>query len=238
MAELIDPRPTFTIVMGCNGCGKSAWKRANYDRLPQRYFDQDSIAGGIGDWNDADARRRTREYVDEEVAKCFAERASFGAESTFSGRPGPALLERAVRAGYRTEGYYIGTESWEINARRINRRVLANTGHYVDPKELPNRYRWSLSNLRQRLDAFDVVEVVDNSVDELMAVVGREGSPSASGGRWADGIPDPVVQFVAEKGKITRQAPPEDLAAWAAELLRRLEVARQQAAARENPKTP
>ncbi|MDE0125825.1 MAG: hypothetical protein OXN97_14725 [Bryobacterales bacterium] len=34
MSELIDPRPVFTIVMGCSGIGKSAWKRANYDVLP------------------------------------------------------------------------------------------------------------------------------------------------------------------------------------------------------------
>ena len=47
MADQLDNRPVFTIVMGCNGAGKSAWKRDNYDRLPQQYFYQDSIAGGI-----------------------------------------------------------------------------------------------------------------------------------------------------------------------------------------------
>ncbi len=90
MAELIDPRPKFVMIMGCNGAGKSAsWKRNNYDRLPERYFDQDSIAGGIGDWNDDGARARTREYVDGEREKIFAARQDFGYESTFSGRPGP-----------------------------------------------------------------------------------------------------------------------------------------------------
>ena len=51
MADQLDSRPVFIIVMGCNGTGKSAWKRGNYDRLPDRFLDQDSIAGGIGDWN-------------------------------------------------------------------------------------------------------------------------------------------------------------------------------------------
>lgn len=104
MAEIMDRRPTFTIVMGCNGSGKSAWKRAHYDRLPRKYFDQDSIAGGIGDWNDEDARRRTRDYVESQIAKCFADRESFGMESTFSGRPEPAMVARAVAEGYRIEG--------------------------------------------------------------------------------------------------------------------------------------
>ena len=214
MAELIDRRPTFVLVMGCNGCGKSAWKRANYDRLPQRYFDQDSIAGGIGDWNDEDARRRTREYFEVEVAKCLAERVSFGTESTFSGRPGPALLQRALRAGFRAEGYYIGTASWDVNAGRIDRRVMANSGHYVDPRELPNRYRWSLSNLRRHLGDFDLVEVVDNTEER------------------DDGIPMPEVQFVAEKGTLTTRIPDAEMTGWATELLRRRELELRQAGTR------
>ena len=40
VADQLDNRPVFTIVMGCNGAGKSAWKRANQDRLPERYFDK------------------------------------------------------------------------------------------------------------------------------------------------------------------------------------------------------
>ena len=96
----------------------------------------------------------------------------------------------------------MGTESWAVNERRIDYRVLANTGHYVDPKELPNRYRWSLSNLRERLGDFDVVEVADNSKDTV------------------DRIPDPVLQFVAERGVIETRLPPGEMGGWCAELLR------------------
>ena len=216
MAELIDRRPVFTIVMGCDGAGKSAWKRNNYDRLPARFFDQDSIAGGIGDWNDEGARSRTREYVDAELEKIFAERLNFGFESTFSGRPGPALLRRAIQQGYRVEGHYIGTDNWEINAGRIRHRVLTNTGHHVDPARLEDRYRYSLSNLRRHFDEFDMLRATDNS------------SPQP------EGIPEPSLQFVAEKGELVERA--DELVHWAAELLRRREVAREQAAIRARRK--
>ena len=215
MAELLDSRPKLVLAMGCNGSGKSAWKRANYDRLPERYFDQDSIAGGIGDWNDEGTRTRTREYVEWWVEECFAGKLDFGFESTFSGQRGPALLDRALGEGYRVEGYYIGTDSPEINASRIDYRVLSNTGHYIDPRRLPERYRWSLSNLRRRLDDFDIVEVVDNS------------------GETVDRIPDPVVQFMAERGKVKTRLPEDGMAAWCAELLRRRDVAQRQAEIRE-----
>lgn len=208
MAELIDPRPKVVIVMGCDGSGKTAWKRANYDRLPAKYFDQDSIAGGIGDWNDAGARQRTREYVDAEMAKCFAGRESFGTEGTCSGQPGPPLVARAKAKDYRVEGYYIGTSSPDVNVRRIDERVLTNTGHYVDPKEIPGRYRWSLSNLRKGLGDFDLVEVVDNSDTTI------------------DRIPDPRIQFVAERGTIVERLADAEMAGWCVDLLHQRELDR------------
>ena len=150
MADQLDDRPVFTIVMGCNGAGKSAWKRGNYDLLPERFFDQDSIAGGIGDGNSESARVRTRAIVDAEVAEAVANRLDFGTESTSSGRPGREMVDRVRNAGYRIEGIYIGTVSPEINIERIERRVRNNTGHRVDPARVPERYRYSLSNLRTR----------------------------------------------------------------------------------------
>lgn len=211
MAELMDRRPVFTIVMGCNGCGKTAWKRENREKLPVQYFDQDSIAGGVGDWNEEDARRRTRLYVEAEIDRCFAGGEDFGTESTFSGRPGPALLARAIENGYRVEGYYLGTASWEINAHRIERRVLTNTGHYIDPQRLPNRYQWSLSNVRKAMQDFDVLELLDNSEE------------------YEPGIPDPTCQVVAEKGRITFSLPDGEMATWCRDLLwkREREVAMQ-----------
>ena len=49
MADQLDNRPVFTVVLGCAGAGKTAWKRDNWDRLPDCCFDHDSFAGGVGD---------------------------------------------------------------------------------------------------------------------------------------------------------------------------------------------
>ncbi len=163
MADQLDNRPVFTIVMGCSGAGKSAWKRANQDRLPERYFDKDSIASGIGGWDTPSARARTDEYVNAEIDKALASEDNFGIESTYSGRPGPQLVERAIEAGYRIEGVYIGTSGPDINIERIRTRVENQAGHHVDPKRVPDRYRHSLHNLRQTADRFDELTIVDNT---------------------------------------------------------------------------
>ena len=175
--------------MGCNGAGKSAWKRAKQDRLPERYFDKDAIASGIRGWDTPSARERTEVYVSGEIDKALAGRLNFGVESTYAGRPGPELVERPAKAGYRIEGICIGTSGPEINIERIRERVENQTGHYVDPKRVPDRWRHSLHNLRQTADRFDELVIVDNSP-------ARER-----------GIPDPTTELVLEKGRSTHEAP-------------------------------
>lgn len=202
MSELIDPRPVFTIVMGCNGVGKSAWKRKNYDLLPTRYFDQDSIAGGIGDWNSPEARARTRVYVDAQIAEAIGQRLDFGTESTYSGQPGPAIVERVIEAGYRVEGVYFGTNDPQINIDRIEQRVFAGTGHMVDPQRIPERWRYSPSNLRRTAERFDQLQLLDNSEHDDFH------------------LPRPVEQCRLERGRVSWQV--ADPTPWCANWLQRL----------------
>ena len=196
MADQLDNRPVFTIVMGCNGAGKSAWKRANRDRLPERYYDKDAIADGVGGWDTTSARERTDTIVSEAVEEAMAGRHNFGIESTYSGQPGRVMVERAARAGYRIEGVYIGTASPDINITRIQHRVDHQTGHHVDPQRVPDRYRHSLHNLRQTAGRFDELVIVDNSLAQDR------------------GIPDPRIELVLERGSVTYAAP--DPAPWVA----------------------
>ena len=196
MADQLDQRPVFTIVMGCNGAGKSAWKRAHYDLLPDRFYDQDSIAGGIGDWNSEDARRRTGRLVAAAVDSAIERRVSFGIESTYSGRPGREMVERLRGADYRIEGIYLGTESPTVNIARIERRVLEHTGHRVDPERVPERYRYSLANLRRTVQEFDQLELLDNSREDPL------------------GIPIPVEQCCLARGEVVSRLEPSEMVPW------------------------
>lgn len=210
MAELLSNKPVFTIVMGCNGSGKSAWKRAHYDELPQRYIDQDGIAGGFGDWNDQTNREHTRELVDQEIDKLIENKEDFGMESTCCGRSGTAMMDRVINAGYIVKGIYIGTNSPEINVERIEFRVMENLGHRVDPATIPQRYAYSLSNLRRRFDHFEELELIDNSINNEFH------------------RPNPILQCVAIRGTIEEQIPRTEMATWCANFLDCLEDVRRQ----------
>ncbi len=154
--------------MGCDGCGKSMWKRENWDLLPDRYYDQDSVAAGVGGWDSEVARAEARLIVDAKIDESLQEGLNFGMESTYSGRPGRALVERAKAADYRIEGVYIGTQDPEINVDRIRQRVDDLTGHWVDPRLVPERWKFSLSNLRRTASQFDDLELFDNSRHDVL----------------------------------------------------------------------
>ena len=202
MSELIDPRPVFTIVMGCDGVGKSAWKRKNYDLLPDRYYDQDSVAGGLGDWNSEEARARTRVIVDAQIDESISERLNFGIESTYSGLPGRDMVERVIRVGYRVEGLYFGTDDPRINIERIEYRVFAGTGHAVDRARIPDRWKYSLSNLRRTAERFDLLRLFDNSEHDDFH------------------LPRPIEQCRLERGRVSWEV--ADPAPWCATWLQRL----------------
>ena len=105
------------------------------------------------------------------------------------------------RAGYRVEAVYIGTESPEINVERVEHRVASRTGHRADVEKLPEDHAVSLSDLREVLDQFDGLEIIDNSAHH----VGRR--------------PRPVDQIYMEKGVVTWEA--ETLKQWCAAWLGR-----------------
>ena len=98
-----------------------------------RYFDEDSFAGGIGDWNSQEARDRTRVYVDAQFAEAIEQRLDFG------------------------------TNDPQINVNRIEERVFAGTGQRVDPERVPERWRDSLSSLCGTAERFDMLRLLDNS---------------------------------------------------------------------------
>ena len=178
-------------------------------------------ASGTG--NSPDARARTRVYVDAEIAEAIGQRLDFGTESTYSGKPGPAIVERVIEAGYRVEGVYFGTNEPQINIDRIEQRVFAGTGHMVDPQRIPERWRYSLANLRRTAERFDQLQLLDNSEHDDFH------------------LPRPVEQCRLERGEVCWQV--ANPAPWCTSWLqglshRQAEQRRQEAKLDRNPSSP
>ena len=149
--------------MGCNGCGKTTWKRANRDSLAEVHIDLDSIAEGIGNWDSESSRAEALRIGEDRIRRAIEEHAAYGVESTYSGERGVNQVNEARLHGYRIHGHYLGTDSPQVNIDRISQRVRERMGHRVDPELIPTRWHYSLSNLRKTVEWFDELTIYDNS---------------------------------------------------------------------------
>ena len=182
--------PTFTVIMGCNGAGKTTWKRANYDRLPPRHYDLDAVAGGIGDWNNRKVQRRALEIAHAVIDRAVAAGQDFGTEITYAGPPRAGMVRQLREHGYRIEGIYVGTENPDINIERVAHRVRSLTGHDSEPERIRERHRRSLDNVLRDGAAFDRLVLLDNSTHH------------------EDRRPRPTTQCALERGRRQEDAAP------------------------------
>ena len=155
--------PTLTIVIGGNGAGKSTWCFANRERLPDHFYDADSIARGLGGWNNADRQRDARKLVDVAIRGHLEKKESFGFESTYSGESRPNIVENAAARGYEVHAIFVGTTGPGINIERVRKRVAARTGHDVPVEEVRRRWMAAQENLVATAGCMTTIELLDNS---------------------------------------------------------------------------
>ena len=155
--------PLMTIVIGANGAGKSTWCRANPSLLPHHFYDADSIAQGLGGYNDPERQREARALVDRRIAEHLGRNENFGFESTYSGVSRPEIVRRANDGGYAVSAFFIGTHNAEINIARVAARVMMRTGHSVPRPEIIRRWAACQENLLRTARQFNEIHVIDNS---------------------------------------------------------------------------
>lgn len=169
--------PLMTIVIGANGAGKSTWCRANPTLLPSRFYDADSIAQGLGGYNDPERQREARALVDRCIYEHLGGHESFGFETTYSGASRPEIVGRAHDGGYEISAFFIGTHNAEINIARVAARVRMRTGHAVPRSEIIRRWTACQENLLRTARQFSEINLIDNSGGPpqfLARIYGRE----------------------------------------------------------------
>ena len=117
------------MVLGCAGAGKTAWKRDNWDRLRHLYFDHDSFAGGVGDWNTEAAKAMARRYIDEEIAAKATSTATPSCRSS-TAASSPSQPHRYPPGSPRPRCHRSrrgGVRSWATARRLVAASVSPNT---------------------------------------------------------------------------------------------------------------
>ena len=155
--------PTFTVLMGANGAGKSTWRREHRADLPLHFYDADAIAQGLGGYDEREHQKAARRVVDRFIEKRLERREPFGLETTYSGMKRPDLVRRVHGLGYACRAIFLGTKSSRTNTDRVRVRVAAQTGHGVGPNEVRRRWRAVRDNLVATRNLFETITVIDST---------------------------------------------------------------------------
>lgn len=162
-------RPKLIIIAGPNGSGKTTFtpQMLQHDWSDDCMFiNPDEIAKNeFGDWNSPAAVMKAVVRAQDMREGCLKTGQSMLIESVFSAPDKLDFIRRAKTAGFFIRFFFIGTDSPEINAARVTRRVL-HGGHEVPIPKIISRYSKSIANASEALLVADRGYVYDNSVTD------------------------------------------------------------------------
>jgi len=162
-------RPKLIVIAGPNGSGKTTFTplMLEHDWADDcRFINPDEIAKNeFGDWNSPTAVLKAVIRAQEMREDSLKSGQNMLIESVFSAPDKLDFLHRAKKAGYFIRFFFIGTDSPEINAARVTRRVISG-GHEVPIAKIISRYSKSIANASVAMLVADRGYVYDNSLTD------------------------------------------------------------------------
>ncbi len=130
------------------------------------FINPDEIAKNkFGDWNSPEAVLKAVVLAQTMREECLRTGQNMLIESVFSAPDKLVFIRRAKEVGFFIRFFFIGTDSPEINAARVTRRVL-HGGHEVPIAKIISRYSKSIANASEALLIADRGYVYDNSITD------------------------------------------------------------------------
>ena len=169
-------KPVCHIVAGPNGAGKSTFA---LDYLPEyagsiEYVNPDLMASGLSPLDIRLSAMKSGRLALKRIAALIAEKATFGFETTLSGRGHLKLLADAKSSGYRICLYYLWMPEKLVLPSRIRHRVLSG-GHDVPSADVFRRFERSVANLRDYVALADMLYIFDATENPQRMIYSRNG---------------------------------------------------------------
>jgi len=157
-----DGRPTFYVLAGPNGSGKTTFALNDPSLKSIPFINTDIEAQRLSPASPAKAALAAGRITLSNVAREIAAGMAFAMETTLSGRSTLEMMQRAIAAGYGIDLSYLCLDSPNLNIGRVAMRVAAG-GHHVPDEDVLRRYSRSLRNLPAALALSDRARVFDNT---------------------------------------------------------------------------
>jgi predicted ABC-type ATPase len=170
----VDRRPVLVLIAGPNGAGKTSLTQ---DLLYHKwvneegclYINPDNIAQEqYGGWNSREAILAAANEAQRLREECLTNGTSLVFESVMSAPDKIDYLRRAKEAGYFIRLFFVATDTPEICASRVAKRVMEG-GHTVPIEKIVSRWTKSIVNCAVAGQFVDRLYVYDNSIDSEKA---------------------------------------------------------------------
>jgi predicted ABC-type ATPase len=158
-------KPTFYVVAGPNGSGKTTFALNDPALKSIPFINADIEAQRLNPGSPAKAALAAGRITLANIARDISVGAAFALETTRSGSSTLAAMRRALAAGYLVDFTYLCLRSPRMNVGRVSMRVAAG-GHHVPEEDILRRYSRSLENLPAALALADRARVFDNTKDK------------------------------------------------------------------------
>jgi predicted ABC-type ATPase len=196
-------KPKLLIIAGPNGSGKTTFTRlllGHHWSEECLFINPDDIAQNeFGDWNSPEAVIKAANRASDLREECLVNNRSMLVETVLSTNEKIDFIRRAKDAGFFIRVFFIGTDTPEINALRVARRVLEG-GHEVPIGKIIKRYFSSMRMCVYAAALADRLYVNDNSIDGE----------------------SPELLFRTQAGKLYKKYPSLAAHDWAKEILKQL----------------
>lgn len=152
-------QPQLVVLAGPNGAGKSTFYAQHLAKSSLPFLNADRFAAQAGvEPHDAGL------ILDATRDQMIERGLGFITETVFSDPVGAklAMLQKALDRGYEVTLIFIGLQSPDLCALRIQQRV-AEGGHDVPADRIQRRYEASLDNLAKAIAFVPTVKLYDNS---------------------------------------------------------------------------
>lgn len=139
--------PTFYIIAGCNGAGKTT---ASFTVLPdllecREFVNADEIAKGLSPFNPESVAIEAGRLMLQRINLLLDQRKTFAIETTLATRSYSSLVKRAQNNGYSVVLLFFWLPSPEMAEKRVAKRV-SEGGHDIPTATIHRRYWLGLQN--------------------------------------------------------------------------------------------
>lgn len=138
--------PTFTIIAGVNGSGKTTFALDYFKNSNIQFINADSIATALSPNNPDISQFKAGKLMLAEVRKCIKDKKNFAIETTLASKNYLKVIKELKQDGWEVELLYLYLPNIELSVQRVAERVK-NGGHNIKIIDIKRRYNRSISNL-------------------------------------------------------------------------------------------